>query len=187
MENDVEIGLKNLPDVFSKVSVKFLLKNGNAERQLKFLSMSSLDDFAGFAYVMDKKFHGHEIDLLTFRGGEPHSAAEYKCTFSFDPGGTKKAAFDAIKKTTKTEGLEELNLQNIYIVHFLNHARHSANGDVPQSILEKYPNGKPISIVDLKKIYTNSKSELKVVLEQNVLCERGAELLDVLVLRLSKD
>ncbi len=120
--------IDNLKTVLSKVNVRSLLVNGNAEKQLKFLMASSHDEGEAW-YLMDKKFSNHEVDLILFDGQEAKSVAELKCTFAWDSKRVERDVADAIVKAEISKLLAETgegeswsNIKNNashYIVHFL--------------------------------------------------------------------
>lgn len=143
----MESCIENLKTILSKLNVRSLLVNGNAEKQLKFL-LASYNDEGSKWYLMDKKIGGHEIDLIFLNEDKVVSVAELKCTFVCD---TKKSViYDAIEKAEKTKSLlcgenvldvsicEEMRQ---YIVHFLLLGNPRVIGEYsrPDWVASKYP------------------------------------------------
>lgn len=127
----MEYCMDNLASKLSAIPNRSLLANGNAEKQLKFLLASSLDDNFNW-YVMDKKWmidppleverineilpkgitntykdplKSHEIDLIALHKEIVIFAVEAKCTFIWDKSATNTAVKDAIKKAAITKHL----------------------------------------------------------------------------------
>ncbi|WGL18409.1 hypothetical protein PVT68_08945 [Microbulbifer bruguierae] len=157
--NEVTAGVENIQTVFDNFPSKYLLMNGNIEKNLKFFVGMVLEGSVdGFSYAMDKKIDNHEVDMLGFINGESVLAIEFKCTFSSDPGATIKAAKDACKKIIKTNEIALLANSKKQIVHFLNHSFPASDTSLnPEYIKRKYPTGNRLSPEELASTF---KSEL---------------------------
>jgi len=155
-------GIYDLQKIFNTVKSKYLLMNGNIEKNLKFFVGSCCEDLCeSFSYVMDKKIESHEIDMIGFMNGEPIFATEFKCTFSYDRKSTINAAADASLKIKKTLEIKKLKKSEKQIVHFINHSKQDSDSSLnPDWIKEKYPKNRHLlSAVDLLKIYKKELSE----------------------------
>jgi hypothetical protein len=153
MHINIETCLRNLDGVLNKIGVKYLLRNGHIEKPLKFLMASFLELNPDYAYVMDKKFEAHEIDLLAFERGAPRFAAEFKCTFSStSPSVLERIAKNAFEKSLKTKELKEITIPKNHIVHFLNYAKHEKN-EVPDFVFKKYSRHDLIKLEDVIDCY----------------------------------
>ncbi len=155
--SDINIGVVGIQKIFQDLPSKYLLMNGNIEKNLKFFVGMVLEgESSDFSYVMDKKINDHEIDMLGFERGSAKIASEFKCTFATDRGATVKAAKDACLKILKTKSIDSLSSSQKTIVHFLNNSdARSSTSLNPTYIKDKFPDGKPITSLELIEIFKN--------------------------------
>lgn len=163
--DDVLKGVKRVQSIFDTLPSKYLLMNGNIEKNLKFFVGMVLEGMIDeFSYVMDKKIESHEVDMIGFVRGESVLAVEFKCTFSSDPGATVKAAKDACVKIKKTNEIGLFNRSWKKIVHFLNHSIPCSSESLnPDYIKRKFPNGKKVGaekLVDIFRLELGDRFEM---------------------------
>lgn len=161
--------LEKIQQVFDLLPSKYLLLNGNIEKNLKFYCGMMIEgDQPTSSYAMDKKIEGHEVDLLGFSNSLCLNASEFKCTFASDRRSTLSSANDAIKKILKTAELPSLSNSNNQIVHFLNKSNPYCSTSLnPDWIKRKYPTNEHVSTGDLieeyKKLLNDKVMNTRVV------------------------
>lgn len=155
--NDISTGVVGIQKIFQDLPSKYLLMNGNIEKNLKFFVGMVLEgESSEFSYVMDKEIENHEIDMLGFEQGDAKIASEFKCTFATDRGNTTRAAKDACSKILKTKEIESLSNSEKSIVHFLNNSNSRSSSSLnPVYIKDKFPMGKAITSLELIEIFEN--------------------------------
>jgi hypothetical protein len=147
--------LEKIQNIFDLLPSKYMLLNGNFEKNLKFYCGMMIESDQGpTSYVMDKKIQGHEIDLLAFLDSECLNASEFKCTFASDRRSTLTSANDAIKKIQKTVEVSSLSMANKQIIHFLNKSDPCSSTNLnPDWIKSKYPTNQQLSTETLIEQY----------------------------------
>ncbi|ASK33652.1 hypothetical protein CEK62_04225 [Alcanivorax sp. N3-2A] len=142
---------------FDDFSCKYLLMNGNLEKPYKALLGMALEEGRdeSISYAMDKKIHGHEIDIIAFEESEVVNLTELKFTFSIDGGACYQAAVKASMQILRTIDVAPKRDCYKQIIHVM-------NGSDPRSILSKNPDwiknkypsgGRRITLSDLEERY----------------------------------